>query len=60
VWIGPEGDFSREETDRLLSAGGIPVTLGQNVLRSETAAVCALALVRYELGLVSERAQETE
>lgn len=51
VWIGPEGDFTEQETRTLLGAGAIAITLGDNVLRSETAAVCALALVRYELGL---------
>jgi len=42
IWIGPEGDFSPEEAVKLRSAGAIPITLGRNTLRSETAAVCAL------------------
>ncbi|MCU0787714.1 MAG: 16S rRNA (uracil(1498)-N(3))-methyltransferase [Verrucomicrobia bacterium] len=52
IWIGPEGDFSPAEAARLRAAGVIPITLGRNTLRSETAAVCALALVCYELRLL--------
>lgn len=51
IWIGPEGNFSTEEIARLQAAGAISITLGQNVLRSETAAICALALIGDELGL---------
>ncbi len=49
VWIGPEGDFTDEENHRLAAAGAVPVSLGRNVLRSETAAITALAVVRHEL-----------
>jgi 16S rRNA (uracil1498-N3)-methyltransferase len=50
VWIGPEGDFSPEELAALRTAGARPVSLGPRVLRVETAAVSALAVVNYELG----------
>ncbi len=43
ILIGPEGDFSPEEVDAALSAGFIPVTLGESRLRTETAAVLAVA-----------------
>jgi 16S rRNA (uracil1498-N3)-methyltransferase len=49
VWIGPEGDFSAAELAMLLSAGARPITLGRLVLRVETAAIYALAMVNYEL-----------
>jgi 16S rRNA (uracil1498-N3)-methyltransferase len=49
IWIGPEGDFTPAETKELIHAGAIPMTLGPNVLRSETASICAISLVRYEL-----------
>ena len=39
--IGPEGDFSPEEIRSLMSAGFVPVTLGDNRLRTETAALVA-------------------
>ncbi|MCQ2288486.1 MAG: 16S rRNA (uracil(1498)-N(3))-methyltransferase [Muribaculaceae bacterium] len=43
VLIGPEGDFSPEEVNAALAAGFIPVTLGDSRLRTETAAVQAVA-----------------
>lgn len=41
ILIGPEGDFSPEEVSAALSAGYIPVSLGDCRLRTETAAVSA-------------------
>lgn len=41
VLIGPEGDFSPEEVAYAMSAGFVPVTLGDNRLRTETAALVA-------------------
>lgn len=49
VWIGPEGDFTGEELAALIGAGVVPITLGDTVLRSETAALYALSMLRYEL-----------
>ncbi len=52
VIIGPEGDFSQREIELALSAGYIPITLGDSRLRTETAAVVAchsVAFVNYEL-----------
>lgn len=39
--IGPEGDFSPEEIKMTLDAGFVAVTLGDNRLRTETAALVA-------------------
>ncbi len=39
--IGPEGDFSKEEIALALEAGYASATLGENRLRTETAAVAA-------------------
>lgn len=41
ILIGPEGDFSPEEVDLAITNGFIPVTLGDNRLRTETAALYA-------------------
>jgi 16S rRNA (uracil1498-N3)-methyltransferase len=49
VWVGPEGDFTGEELESLFSSGVHPITLGPWVLRSETAAICSLAILNYEL-----------
>jgi len=42
--VGPEGGFTEEEIDRARSKGAHPVTLGATRLRTETAAIVALAL----------------
>jgi N-acetylmuramate 1-kinase len=42
---GPEGGLSPAEENALLAAGWSPVSLGPRVLRAETAAVAALALL---------------
>lgn len=49
VWVGPEGDFTPGEMETLVSAGVKPISLGRLVLRSDTAAICSLAIVNYEL-----------
>jgi len=44
-FVGPEGDFTPDELQRLLDAGALPVSLGPLVLRAETACLyglCAL------------------
>lgn len=41
VLIGPEGDFSHEEIKAAINAGFIAITLGDNRLRTETAAIVA-------------------
>ena len=52
VVVGPEGGLTAEEVDRLVhgSRHGFAVTLGNTILRTETAGIVAPALVRYELG----------
>ncbi len=41
VLIGPEGDFSNNEIDAAIQAGYVPISLGKNRLRTETAALAA-------------------
>jgi 16S rRNA (uracil1498-N3)-methyltransferase len=45
--IGPEGGLARGEVDALLALGAQPVTLGRLILRTETAALAALAVLRH-------------
>ncbi|MGL4398523.1 MAG: RsmE family RNA methyltransferase [Luteolibacter sp.] len=46
--VGPEGDFSTEETTAALATGFLPVSLGSIVLRVETATLFCLSALRYE------------
>ncbi|MCM1504144.1 MAG: 16S rRNA (uracil(1498)-N(3))-methyltransferase [Muribaculum sp.] len=41
ILIGPEGDFDRDEISEALAQGYVPISLGDNRLRTETAALCA-------------------
>ena len=46
VLIGPSGGFTREEMEKIAALSFIqPVSLGENILRSETAAAAALAIL---------------
>ncbi|RMG59053.1 MAG: 16S rRNA (uracil(1498)-N(3))-methyltransferase [Deltaproteobacteria bacterium] len=45
--VGPEGGFSEEEVEQAREAGFVPAGLGRNILRVETAAIAALAMVQY-------------
>lgn len=50
VFIGPEGGFSKKETEYAISKGFITVTLGKRILRTETAGIATIAAIRYEIG----------
>lgn len=45
VLVGPEGGFSTEEAKEAIEAGFIPVSLGQRILRAETAAIFAASII---------------
>jgi len=49
LFIGPEGGYSPEEIAQAGAAGLAAVSLGKRILRMETAAVVAAALVFHEL-----------
>lgn len=50
--IGPEGGLARGEVTALLALGATPVTLGRLVLRTETAGLAGLAVLRHLEGLL--------
>ena len=48
IIIGPEGDFSESERDKILSFKGVQsVKINENILRSETAVISAISIVNY-------------
>ncbi len=48
--VGPEGGFSDTETEHAAAAGFTAVSLGPRILRTETAAVVALAVAQAQWG----------
>lgn len=50
VVVGPEGGLSADEVAALQERGARVATLGPTILRTETAAIIALALAVHELG----------
>lgn len=46
IVVGPEGGFSPEEEDAAIAAGAVPLTMGPRVLRTETAALAAAAMLQ--------------
>lgn len=51
LFVGPEGGFSDQEITDAIQSGCVPVTLGTNILRTETAAIVAIAVTAYEYQL---------
>lgn len=49
MMIGPEGDFTLAELDRMKSLDFQPVSFGSLVLRCETAAIYGLSILNHEL-----------
>jgi 16S rRNA (uracil1498-N3)-methyltransferase len=50
VLIGPEGGLADAEQEAATKSGFTPVRMGPRVLRTETAAVCALTLLQQKFG----------
>ena len=50
IFIGPEGGYEPAEIERAQNAGAEIVTLGDRVLRSETAGLVAATLVMQAIG----------
>ena len=49
VFVGPEGGFSQDEIDKATAVNMVPFTLGPRILRTETAAIVATAIIAYEI-----------
>lgn len=47
AWIGPEGDFTPLEMERIVEWGAQPVTLGKIILKVETAAMYCLSVLSH-------------
>ena len=49
IVIGCEGGFSKGELNLLEEVGAISVTLGENILRVDTAAIVALSIIKFAM-----------
>ena len=49
IFIGPEGGFDDDEIEQANECGFKPITLGNRILRTETAGLAILAMLVYEL-----------
>ena len=48
IIIGPEGDFSEAEREKILSFSGVQaIKINENILRSETAVISAISIINY-------------
>ena len=50
VLVGPEGGFSEGEEDAAIASGFVAVSMGPRILRSETAAITAVAMAQAKWG----------
>ena len=50
VLVGPEGDFSEEEREKILKYKSVcSIKINDNILRSETAVISSLSIVNYAI-----------
>lgn len=49
IFIGPEGGFDKEEILEAEETGAVPITLGERILRTETAAIASLSILMFQL-----------
>ena len=49
VFIGPEGGFEKSEVEAAVEAGAHPISLGRRILRTETAGICILSVLMFQL-----------
>jgi len=50
VLVGPEGGWSKEEKEVANRSGVVSSTMGQHILRAETAAIAAISILQSRLG----------
>jgi 16S rRNA (uracil1498-N3)-methyltransferase len=50
IIVGPEGDFSEEEREEILSYRDVQaIKINENILRSETAVISAISIINYAI-----------
>ncbi len=49
IFVGPEGGFEQEEVSFAMEAGAVPISLGNRILRTETAPLMLLSVLTFAL-----------
>lgn len=49
IFIGPEGGFAKEEVEQAMEVGAKCITLGNRILRTETAGLTVLSIIMFAL-----------
>jgi 16S rRNA (uracil1498-N3)-methyltransferase len=55
IMIGPEGGFDPAEVEKARAEGFITISMGPRILRAETAALAATALVQFHFGDMGQK-----
>ena len=50
IAVGPEGGWTQEELELAFKGGFAPVSMGERILRTETATIAALSILQSRLG----------
>lgn len=50
IIVGPDAGFARHQVEQAQQHGAVPITLGNRILATETAAIVAATLVQYIVG----------
>ena len=51
IFIGPEGGISEEELDLAMKMGALPISLGNRILRTETAGLALISVLAFEIDI---------
>ena len=49
IFIGPEGGISEDELELAINAGAKPISLGNRILRTETAGLALISVIAFEI-----------
>jgi len=55
IFTGPEGGFEEDEIEAASQNGFVTASLGRRILRAETAAIAAIAIVQFSIGDMDAR-----
>ena len=51
IFIGPEGGISEDELELAVKMGAEPISLGNRILRTETAGLALISVLAFEIDI---------